>query len=219
MPPSKRWVIAILAVTVTVPLLLLFQRWRRKHHKNLELIVSKTPPTGQTGKLQLPRGHSVASAVQDLIKVGTTVILSPELLARANIHRETSRQRKSLPPGQPRRVKDPRPSPATKAAIESLTHPNSTLKQLENPGSEPPASPADKVAELLMIITPVIAIIDLDQEPLDGNHYPLLIAAATRRLRRRSKDSKNCSTPRIAFGTKTVVRRRTKRLSPLQTEQ
>jgi hypothetical protein len=83
--------IAILAVTVTIPLLLLFQRWRRKHHKNLELIVSKTPPTGQTGKLQLPRGHSVASAVPNLFDVATTVILWSELL-RENRYREISRQ-------------------------------------------------------------------------------------------------------------------------------
>ena len=72
MSPSKRWVIAILAVTVTVPLLLLFQRWRRKHHKNLELIVSKTSPTGQ----------SVTSTGPDLIDVTTTVIRSSELQTR-----------------------------------------------------------------------------------------------------------------------------------------
>jgi len=79
-------VIAILAVTVTIPLLLLFQRWRRKHHKNLELIVSETPPTGQT------EGQSVASMGRNLIEVATTVILWSELLARENRYREISRQ-------------------------------------------------------------------------------------------------------------------------------
>jgi hypothetical protein len=45
--PNKRW-LAMVAATVLFLLLLAFHRWRRKQHKNLELIVSETPPTGQT---------------------------------------------------------------------------------------------------------------------------------------------------------------------------
>ena len=131
----------------------------------------------------------------------------------------TIRQREILPAGQPQRVKMPQ-APATKAAIQNPTQPNSTLENLEEPDSEPAASPAHKATEL--------PIIDPDLEPPDENHYPLLIGtgrdkrqivAATRRAKRRSKDSKKSSTPRTTFGAKTVVRRPTKRLSPLQTEQ
>ena len=169
------------------------------------------------------------------------MILPSELLSGENVYRQIPGQCQLRPAGPPQRVKDPAMSPATKPETENphsspTENPkgtNSSLKQLEKPGSEPPAPPARKVAELLTIITPAslpaekIPIIVPDQERLDENHYPLLIGtgrdkrqivAATRRPKRRSKNLKNCSTPRITFGTKTVVRRPTKRLSPLQTE-
>ena len=104
-----------MAVTVTIPLLLAFQKWRRKHHKNLELIVSKTPPTGQTGKLQLPQGHAVASTIPDLIEVGTTVILSPEPLARGNKYREISAQ------PRPHHPRTRRPKPRSTDSRRSST--------------------------------------------------------------------------------------------------
>ena len=67
-----------MSLIALIQLLLAFQRWRRKHHKNLELIVSKTPPTGQTGKPELPPGQSVTSSGPNLIEVDTTVTLSRE---------------------------------------------------------------------------------------------------------------------------------------------
>ncbi len=51
----------MVAATVLIPLLLAFQRWRRQHHKHLELIASETPPTGQT------QGQSVAGMGRNLI--------------------------------------------------------------------------------------------------------------------------------------------------------
>jgi hypothetical protein len=149
-------VIAILAVTVTIPLLLAFQKWRRKHHKNLELIVSETPPSGETGIPQLPCGRSVTSTGPDQTEVATTMIVPSELLARENRYRETPRQRELPPAGPPRRVKDPEPSPATKTAIENLKRPNPTLMHLEKPDSGPPASAANKVTELRTVNTPAL---------------------------------------------------------------
>jgi hypothetical protein len=151
--PNKSW-LAIVAVTVIIPILLSFQRWQRQHHKHLKLIASETSPTDHTGKPQLPRRWSVTSTASDLIEVATTVILSSEVQARQNVYRATLRQRKLLPPGQLRRVKDPTLSTATKAAIGNPEHPNPTLMHLEKPDSGPPASAANKVTELRTVITP-----------------------------------------------------------------
>ncbi len=141
-------------MTVSIPLLPSFQKWRRKHHHNLELIVSARPPTGQTGKLQLPRGQSVTSKVPDQTELAATMIAALDLQARENRYREIPTQRQLLPTGQPQFVKAPAPAPAMKAAIQNSERPNWTLKNLEKLDSEPPASPADKVTELLMIVTP-----------------------------------------------------------------
>ena len=89
--------LAIMAVTVMIPILLSFQRWHRKHHKHLKLIASETSPTDQTGKPHLPRRWSVTSSTgSDLIEGATTLILWSELRARENRYRGTSRQRELL---------------------------------------------------------------------------------------------------------------------------
>ena len=131
MPLSKRRLAATLPSTPFRALLLLtFLKWQRK--------------------------QSIITAALDQLKVATVRILPEEPEAEQNIFRETSRQHQLLPAGQPRCVKDPAPPPATKAAIENPKGSNSTLKRLEKLDSEPPASPADKVTELLRIITPAL---------------------------------------------------------------
>ena len=116
------------SIPLRVLLLLTFLRWQRK--------------------------QSIITAALDQLKAATVRILPEEPEAEQNVFRETSSQHQLLPAGQPQCVNDPKPSRATKAAIENPKSRNSTLKNLEKLDSEPPASPADKVTELLMIVTP-----------------------------------------------------------------
>ena len=91
----------------------------------------------------------------------------------------------------------------------------------------------DRVPELLMVITPALRpvrqsspIIDPDPKALYEIDSPILIGAGrdkrqiapTRRPKRRSKDSKNCSTRKVRLGTKLVGKRPTNRLSRLLIE-
>jgi hypothetical protein len=133
-------VIAIVAVTVLIPILLSFKRWRRKHHKDLELIASETPPTSQTGKPQVPRRLSVTSAVSNLIDVATTVIGASEPQTQGRPHASRIRNLRQR----------------RKTAIENVKRPNPTLMHLEKPDSGPPASAANMVTELRMVITPAL---------------------------------------------------------------
>ena len=63
-----------MAETVMIPLLLVCQKRRCKHRKNLELIVSEMPPIGQTVKPELLRGQSIIRTGLDQIELPRTPI-------------------------------------------------------------------------------------------------------------------------------------------------